>query len=273
MAVGAPRNEATLYPEDYGAVGDGVTDDTDAIQSCIDAMADVSRPTAGTNGGIVQFGPKTYLVNGPSFVNGVPKPSRGPTPAGGGYSMLRLPYSTNSNAQHNVRLQGVPRQTIIKSTYSGFAGDPFSATYGCPSVIGGRTPEQALADAASSMPGATSAQISQAARNDFSAFGIAIADINVVLPSNPSLSAIDLSRHRRASAERVNVSTTLPDAIPYKPNAFGIRMPQGLNSGRNTLDQVTATGFYVGLVGFTAHLQISQARIAKCVIGLGTRRS
>lgn len=44
----------TVSVEDFGAVGDGIVDDTDAIQNAINALA--------TDGGILYFGPKTYLV-------------------------------------------------------------------------------------------------------------------------------------------------------------------------------------------------------------------
>lgn len=43
-----------VTPEDFGALGNGVTDDVAAIQAAIDSLI--------TTGGIVYFGPKTYMV-------------------------------------------------------------------------------------------------------------------------------------------------------------------------------------------------------------------
>lgn len=47
--------EFPVSPEDYGAVGDGVTDDTTAINRAIAYLASIK-------GGTLKFGPKTYLV-------------------------------------------------------------------------------------------------------------------------------------------------------------------------------------------------------------------
>lgn len=55
MIDGAPFN---VY--DYGAVGDGIADDSDAIQEAIDAAA---VAVAGSTGAVVYFPTGTYLIN------------------------------------------------------------------------------------------------------------------------------------------------------------------------------------------------------------------
>lgn len=112
-----PRNAATYYPESFGAQGDGINDDTTAIQSCIDHAA-------GAGGGTIQFGPKTYIVNH------APRHDRS------GNAILALP---NSQAQRTLRLQGVGQATQIRTTLS---DQSYSPRYGTPSLLGGPTPEQ-----------------------------------------------------------------------------------------------------------------------------------
>lgn len=50
------QGDFVIFPEDFGAVGDGVTDDTDAIQAAIDFADEDGK-------GIIFFGPKTYLIS------------------------------------------------------------------------------------------------------------------------------------------------------------------------------------------------------------------
>ena len=53
--TGSNTADTSLYIEDYGAVGDGVTNDAAAIQAAIDALP--------TRGGEIRLGNKTYLTN------------------------------------------------------------------------------------------------------------------------------------------------------------------------------------------------------------------
>ena len=56
-------NKIPVSVKDYGAKGDGTTDDAPAIQAAVDALA-------ATGGGVLEFGPRTYRIAGPVVVNG-----------------------------------------------------------------------------------------------------------------------------------------------------------------------------------------------------------
>ncbi|WP_211860557.1 glycosyl hydrolase family 28-related protein [Neoroseomonas soli] len=53
-----------VHVREYGAVGDGVTNDAPAIQAAVDALA-------ATGGGVLLFGPRAYRIASPIVVSGV----------------------------------------------------------------------------------------------------------------------------------------------------------------------------------------------------------
>lgn len=116
-----------VTPEQFGAAGDGTTDDTTAFRSALNALRDV--------GGILLLGPKTYLVNGaPSTAESgnaiLPLPL-----AGGGIGSL-MPYQFE---YAEIKIIGTDGETIIKTTR---VDGTYSGVNGAPSVIGGPTPEK-----------------------------------------------------------------------------------------------------------------------------------
>ena len=54
VSGGAVPTQHIFYPEDYGAIGDGTTDDTTALQACMTAAVAV--------GGTVKLSPVTYKI-------------------------------------------------------------------------------------------------------------------------------------------------------------------------------------------------------------------
>lgn len=106
-----------FFPEDYGAVGNGLADDTDAIQRCIDAAE-------RSGGGVIRFRPAVYRLDKP------PRTDRK------GNAVLSLPTTAPGSV---LRLEGVPGRTVLFATQTGVA---YSPTAGVPSTLGGPTPEQ-----------------------------------------------------------------------------------------------------------------------------------
>ncbi len=100
---------------------------------------------------------------------------------------------------------------------------------------------------------------------------IEVAGLTVVVPSNPSLGGIDLSRVARCRLEDVYVRSEDPLDGPQPVNAWtvGLRLPDGLNFGRVVVDGVDVYGFYAGIVCTTAHTQIRHALVKWCTLGLG----
>jgi|SRR5579884_1092122 len=213
----APPNSNTIYPEDYGAVGDGKTDDTAAIQACINAAYAVGNQT-------IQFGPKTYLVNGV------------PSTAAGGNAILQLPSYYSGGG--TVRLMGAPgvgnnpqapvaSSTVIRTTVT---GQSYSPAHGAPSVIGGPTPEAFGHNAL------------------FSSYEIHVRDLTISTFANPGIAGLDLSRMVRAYVSNVNVYADQQAGDFIQPGSvysFGVRTPDGQNGGDIIVEKVRVRGFYV----------------------------
>jgi hypothetical protein len=206
----------------YGAVGDGTTDDTSAIQAAITACE-----TAG--GGTVFFPRGTYKVNG------------------------ALQDTSRSNAQLLLPRRDMPdtEQITIElrgefAPPTGFcvAGsttlpDNHSVIKGTLNVGSGTTP--ALLGAWG--PVGTDA-------GNFSFVHVIIRDLTFRMPSNPVLSAVNLSHVAQVEIDNVVVDcgnyaiAGLTD--PTTSTSYGILLPNLNNGAQTRLGTVNVIGFYTG---------------------------
>lgn len=204
---------------DYGATGDGVTDDTSAIQDAIDAAA-----LAG--GGVVYFPAGVYVVGG-----ALQDTSRS-------NAQLLLPLVDYVDTEQiSIELRGayappavfsvigstpVPENhSIIKGTLNAGAGG---------ALLGGHGPVGTF--------------------GDFTNVHVRIRDLTFRLPSNPVLTALNLSRVAIANVDDVIIDVgsyyVQGYTEPTTTTSFGIRMPGNNNGALSKLGTVNVGGFYNG---------------------------
>lgn len=211
----------------YGAVGDGTTDDTAAIQAAIDAVL-----LAG--GGTVYFPAAVYAIKGAL---------RSTATYGGGGQGYRaqITIGTPSTGEAPLVLLGpTPMNTVISGGSTGSpptggvillsnnAGEDWSAHSALPSVIGG-----------CELGGAVDAMV-------------LVKNLSVATPANPKLACLNFQAVRRASIEGVLCWTddyeTVPSIEPTHPTGIGLVMP-GLNTyGLEHINGYASRGQYTGLV-------------------------
>ena len=234
---GVPRDFLTLYPEDYGAVGNGVADDTAAFQACIDA--------AYAAGGNVQI-----VLRGVSYLlNSAPRHDRG------GNAVVALP-GIASAATMRLVFRGAPGvKTTITTNLTGLS---YSSSYGPPSLVGGPTLESAGG------PGGGN-QI------NWSAAYVEMYDVQVWLNnSDLSVCGVDLTCVPGCVIDRgvvhgINSGSTAP-AFNYQ---FGIRLPDGDNSGQVEVGDLSVNGQNVGVVANSAHLDAKRIFVSRCNSAFG----
>lgn len=237
--------------QDYGAKGDGTTDDTAAIQAAIDAAV-------AAGGGRVYFpaAPVDYKIAGSLRTDR------------GGYAQIAFPQVSTSNNKVVIELVG-PYEGCADATWfqtvapaggavlrSTLTSQAYSATFGSPSVLGGPTVER----------------IGAGTYQNYSNLFVRLENIGVRTPANPSLGAIDLSAIQCAAVRRCRIDTSdagAPSAVCTHVNAFGLRMPAISNNAETYIDESLVTGYYAGL-SLTEHLSGSNLTLFKNAIGLFT---
>lgn len=252
--------------EDYGAVGDGTTDDYAAVKAAWDAML------AAPSGGLLFF-PRAATYRVDASVAG-----RVTQSADEAYALFPLPMiSPEGPVKKNYGILGVGNPYAVRTASSfGSGGDaqqvatasilfvdyasPFSysGSFGLPSVFGAPDAD---------ITGHTSDNI--LTNMHFTVEGVIIRQ-----PNNPSLCGMNLEMVSTVDIKsvRFDVNAVLDDvAEPTHPTGASLLAPKSNNNVAVLIDRFVAEGHYTG-VPYTEHIDLRSAIVLRCKIGVSNRR-
>jgi hypothetical protein len=194
----------------YGAVGDGVTDDTDSVQEAIDAMD-------AANGGRVVFHPRgRYLIDGNLTL---------PERIGGSGSNAPIAAALFSPTPPGYVLWGDPPVNVA----------PSGAT-----IVTTRTTGSPLVGI--SAPGGTTFSGS----NDFSGTVVYVEGLTFQTGVDPNFAMLDLRAALCASVRNCGFYANTSGA-PANTGGYGYRMPANGNGAFLRSDCTIASGIYNGM--------------------------
>jgi hypothetical protein len=245
LRVMVPRVTATAggavtpyRPEDYGALRNGTTDDTAAINSCI-AAAVAGCQADGTYYCEVQFSAGTYLLSSATTVGGATlgnaqSPVPIIVPESSPKVTLVLKGAGKASAMHWAQTTPLTMGTVLKSTLTGLSAD---GTYGAPSVIG-----------------SANAQVGNNGLAPwFSNLHVVIDGITVLKPQNPTLVSFDLRGCAQMTIEdaasMVNVAASSLVGNPGSNGlGIGLMCPAAGNNAICDIKSFTSEGDNAGVV-------------------------
>ncbi len=232
--------------EDYGAVHDGSTDDTPAIQDTIDACF-------AAGGGTVFFPNGIYAIKGAlqatSTYNSqltIPNnPFSGTTPPIA-IAFLGMGAVAQSNDGPSIAMLPSLSGAILLSDWNGtITGDPAVIAGGLRNAI--------------------------APSGDFNWVMVEFHNIEIRCHADPKLSALQMTSVARCQTDHVTISTDIASAsasVPTHANATGIDMPRGLNSNfGDQFDTTFVDGYYTGVKLSEQSTGVSLA-VAHCTRGV-----
>lgn len=233
-SVGGGGAGSGMSVKSAGAKGDGVTDDTAAINACI-AAATAAGVADGSNYAEVVFPPGRYKVDGSLTQGGTTK----------GNALIALPNIPDTNQKFTLVLRGTGvatgmwhwNQTAVQLGAACLVTSKVSAqngTYGDPAVIGGPTPEQGYGR------GGT-----------FSNLMVELDGLHVVLPNDPHINGVDLRGCANAIVEDLSVKANATPATVISPTQgwqVGLYMPDNDNNDYCVINRYNAEGMNFGCV-------------------------
>lgn len=215
-AGGWYQRDGRINVKDFGARGDGVTDDTAAIQAAIDVAAAKKIATIFAPAGL-------YIING--ALQGTFRPSR-----------LRMPTLTASVDEWlSIEIVGESQPSMIFGTISTFPvttkGTIFQTTLPGGALIGGSSDDPLVLEG-------------------FTLVYLTLRNITFRTVDNPSTIGVDGLKLAQLSMENVQVDTGVYSTLQAEPtnaNGIGVTTPAVNNSALNTLRNVSVTGYRVGI--------------------------
>lgn len=246
------KGNDVFYVEDYGAVGDGTTDDTAAVKACI-AAAVANATSAGNNYAEVRFQAKTYALNGSltqggsTFGNAViPLPIIAMT---ANVVTLCLKGAGETSALP-IWLQTTPQKTgtVLSTTTAGTN----HSTFGEACLIGGPNVKQ------------------YGAGNTWNNMLVVIDGIQLLLPSDPHICGFDFDATAQVIVKSAAVYTNsgvTTTVVPTQTWQFGLRMPNSNNQSLEIIDRFSVEGCFYGL-DIAEHTVLRSFYCIYCNIGI-----
>jgi len=258
------RRPGVYNVQEYGAKGDGTTDDTAAINSTI-STAFAAGVSNGTYYAEIYFPPAVYLIAGNPTTGGTTKGNAqiplpvleadpfGDPPIAQQKFILVFKGTADGSALYHWN-QSVPQQAgaVLRSTYDAGSGVPAGGEV---SVIGGP-------NVAHGFGGST---------NIWDNLAVTVDGITIEVPQNPNISGFDFQGVAEVNVVNAGVlarSTGIgAPSIPTPAWAFGLYMPQTNNNDVCNIGTYSCEGLTYGLI-IQEHVQASSIRLINCYDGL-----